>query len=108
MLYPFILLTVLVTVLAFYALRAHIELRYLKGQVDLERRETTLMHEWSFHVNRGLEKRNEKLSNQLADAYKSLEVALGASPSQFNDVSVELGLHGVVYQFHALDKESAA
>lgn len=50
----------------------------------------------------------DTLEEERDNAYKCLELALNASPSQFNDVDVELGIHGVIYQFHSLDKEVEA
>jgi hypothetical protein len=46
------------------------------------------------------------LEARLKNAFTCLELALAAVPSQFNNVNVELGLQGVTYQFHSLDKET--
>lgn len=48
------------------------------------------------------------LEKELEDAYFSLNLALGTEANGlFNDVAVEIGLNGVTYQFHQLDKEEA-
>lgn len=39
------------------------------------------------------------------DAYACLEMAMNDINSPVNNVSVEVGLHGVTYQFHTLEKE---
>jgi Na+-transporting NADH:ubiquinone oxidoreductase subunit NqrC len=40
-----------------------------------------------------------ELKQERDNAYQCLEMVLKESPSTFNDVAVELGLNGVVYQF---------
>lgn len=47
----------------------------------------------------------KRLKKELKDAYSSLELALEASPGPFTGVTVELGLNGVIYQFHQLEQE---
>ena len=44
------------------------------------------------------------MSEQLNNAYTSLNLALGASPGPFNNVVAELSINGVVYQFHHQEK----
>jgi hypothetical protein len=44
------------------------------------------------------------MSEQLENAYTSLNLALGASPGVFDHVEVELGINGVIYQFRSLEK----
>lgn len=41
------------------------------------------------------------LQKNLDAAYTSLDLALQAVPGNFSNVATEIGLNGVVYQFHA-------
>ena len=45
----------------------------------------------------------EDMDQELRDARDNLTMVLASEPTPFNDIAVEIGLHGVVYQFHALE-----
>lgn len=45
----------------------------------------------------------DELRQERDNALSNLAVVLTADPIPFNKVAVELGLHGVVYQFHSLE-----
>lgn len=54
--------------------------------------------------------RNEQLQKNLDNAYRCLDLALQATPGNFSNIATELGLNGVVYQFHSKEvmKESVS
>lgn len=45
----------------------------------------------------------EETQQELQEARNNLSMVLTAEPVPFNQVAVELGLHGVVYQFLSID-----
>lgn len=45
----------------------------------------------------------EDTQQELQQARDNLSMVLTSEPTPFNHVAVELGLHGVVYQFHSLE-----
>lgn len=54
--------------------------------------------------------RNEQLQKNLDNAYRCLDLALQSTPGNFSNVATEIGLNGVVYQFHSKEvmKESVS
>lgn len=92
-------ITLLSATLTFLVVRHNVHLRGEVIRVELEK-ERELQNFAQICIDA-----TDELRAERDNAVENLAVVLKADPIPFNHVAVELGLNGVVYQFHSLEEK---